>query len=418
MKRALSRLLLPVLCLFLLAAAPSALAMPLSEKASINASMPYYLVVDLNNQYVTAFDSKTNEPARYMICSSGRISGTTPLGTFRLQSDAVYPWIAFESCYVRYGKRITGHIWFHSILYASRSVSSLNWDSFNKLGSPASHGCIRLTPIDAQWISYNCKMGTSVRILRAAKTNETSAKATELKSALKAAGHKGIQPTLTPTPRPTLSLGSSGTLVKSLNSRLRSLGFYPAAVTSSFTVDTKAAVEAYQAAAGLPVTGEADNALQKKIAGDDSITGRLVPLKYQDNYAAVKALQKQLKALGYLKASFKLSTSFDKATRSALMAFQTLAGLPADGIATPAVQDLLFSAAAPTPTPAPPPTYATTNHLASLYKGKSTGSGRVAVIPARRQVIVLAASDGKWTKVKYGSKTGYALSLYLIPDIT
>jgi peptidoglycan hydrolase-like protein with peptidoglycan-binding domain len=416
MKRAVSRLFLPALVLFLLFAASPALAMPLSEKASVNTSMPFYLVVDLTNQYVTAFDTKTNEPVRYMICSSGRISGTTPTGTFRIQSDAVYSWVAFESCYIRYGKRITGSIWFHSILYRSRSVSSLISDSFYKLGSPASHGCVRLTPIDAQWISYNCKKGTTVRILRASKTSATKEKAAELKSALKAAGHKGIQPTLTPTPRPTLSLGSTGALVKSLNSRLRSLGFYPAGVTSSFTEDTKAAVEAYQTAAGLTVTGEADSALQKKIAGNDSITGRLVSLKYGDKYVAVKALQKQLKALGYLKASFKLSTSFDKTTRSAVTAFQTLAGItPADGVASPAVQNLLFSAAAPTPTPTPPPVYATTNHLASLYKSKSTSSARVAVIQTNKQVIVLVASDGKWTKAKYGSRSGYMLSKYLGP---
>ena len=172
MKR-LIRLFLPVPVLILLLAALPAMAMPLSEKASINLAMPYYLVVDMNNQYVTAYESATDKPVRIMICSTGRVRGTTPTGTYRIKSNAVDSWIAFESCYIRYGKKLSvsnKNIWLHSILYASRSVSSLDWDSFNKLGSPASHGCIRLTPIDAQWISYNCKMGTSVRILRAPVT--------------------------------------------------------------------------------------------------------------------------------------------------------------------------------------------------------------------------------------------------------
>ncbi len=416
------RLFLPALVLTLVLAALPAMAMPLSEKASINRGMPYYLVVDMTNQYVTAYDSATDEPVRNMICSTGRVRGTTPTGTYSIKSNAVDPWIAFESCYIRYGKKLSvsnKNIWLHSILYATRSVSSLDWESFNKLGSPASHGCIRLTPIDAQWISYNCKLGTTVRILRAPSTGESRALARQLKSELKAKGHKGIQPTLNPTPKPMLSVGSRSGLVKSMQSRLRSLGFYPGAVTTEFTAETKAAVEAYQTAAGLPVTGDADNALQNRIAKDNTVTGRLVTLQYGNDYIAVKELQRRLRALGYLKSSFKLTTKFDAATRTALRAFQTMAGLEPDGRATPDLQTLLFDdVAAPTPSPSPAPTYATTTQLTSLRKSKSTTSTRLTVIPTNKQVVVLTASDGTWTRIKYtdktGSKTGYALSKCLL----
>jgi len=408
------RLFLPALGPMLLLAALPAMAMPLSEKASINHKMPFYLVVDLNNQYVTAHKSDTGEIVRTMICSTGKLSGWTPTGTYRILSNAVYSWIDFGSCYIRYGKKLSipnKSIWFHSILYSRRTASSLQWDSFYKLGSPASHGCIRLTPIDAQWISYNCKSGTTVRIVRAKKTSETKAKAAELKRELKQNGHKGIQPTLTPTPKPTLSVGSNNSRVKSLHSRLRSLGFYTGPVNNLFTAEmTRPAVEAYQAAAGLPVTGEADNALQNKIARDNTITGRLVTLQYGNNYVVVKELQKRLKELGYLKSSFKLTTSFNSATRTAVRAFQTQAGLMPDGIATPEVQECLFSVAAPTPTPSPAPVYATTTQLTSLRKSKSTSSARLAWIKTGQQVVVLAESDGKWTKIKYGGKTGYTLS--------
>jgi peptidoglycan hydrolase-like protein with peptidoglycan-binding domain len=234
--------------------------------------------------------------------------------------------------------------------------------------------------------------------------------AAQLKSKLKAAGHSGIQPTLTPTPKPTLSLGSNNARVKSLNARLRSLGFYPGAITSVYSEETRAAVEAYQAAAGLTVTGEADNALQNKIASDNTITGRLITLQYGNDYVVVKLLQKQLRTLGYLKSSFQLTTKFNAGTRSAVMAFQTLAGLTPDGIATPALQDLLFSAAAPTPTPSPAPVYATTNQVTSLRKSKSTSSSRLAVIKSNKQVVVLTPSDGTWTQIRYDGKTGYALS--------
>ena len=414
------RLFLPALVLILSLTALPAMAMPLSEKASINLKMPYYLVVDMTNQYVTAYESASGAPVRNMICSTGRVRGTTPTGTFSIKSNAVNAWVAFESCYVRYGKKLTvpnKNIWFHSILYARHSVSSLSWESFNKLGSPASHGCIRLTPIDAQWISYNCKQGTTVRILYGAKNG---AEAKRLKSELKAKGHSGIQPTLTPTPKPMLLLGSNNSRVKSLHSRLRSLGFYPGAITSIYTEETKAAVKAYQVAAGLAPTldeasGEADNALQNKIAKDNTVTGRLVTLKYGNDYIAVKELQRRLRTLGYLKPSFKLTAKFNADTRTAVRAFQTLAGQPVDGIATPELQSLLFDdLTAPTPSPSPAPVYATTTQMTSLRKSKSTSSTRLISIPSNKQVVVLTASDGTWTRIKYSGKTGYALSRCLL----
>ena len=88
-----------------------------------------------------------------------------------------------------------------------------------------------------------------------------------------------------------------------------------------------------------------------------------------------------------------------------------MAGWEPDGIATPTVQDLLFDdVAAPTPSPSPAPIYATTTQLTSLRKSKSTHSTRLTVIPSNKQVVVLTASDGAWTRIQYGGKTGYALS--------
>ena len=422
MKHFFSRLFLPVLMLGLFAVFTTAEAMPLSEKASINRGMPYYLEVDLTNQYVTAYNSADDTVARRMICSTGKRSGSTPMGTFRLQSSSVYPWFKFETCYIRYGKRITRKIWFHSILYKSRSASSLIWDSFNRLGTAASAGCIRLTPIDAQWISYNCKKGTTVRIGRYARTAETKTYAADLKRDLKSAGHKGIQPTLAPTPRPTLSIGSNNSRVKTLHSRLRSLGFYTGSITTVYTEEyTVPAINAYQdacRAAGITISsnpGEADSALQKRIESKNDVTGRLTTLRSGSKYVAVAALQKRLRTLGYLKSSFKLSTKFGSGTRSAVRAFERMSGIEIPtGIATPALQALIFADAAPTPTPTPMPDYATTTRKTPIYKTKSTGSTRLAWVLSGRQVIVVTSSDGTWTKVRYGSKTGYILSKYLM----
>ena len=119
--------------------------------------------------------------------------------------------------------------------------------------------------------------------------------------------------------------------------------------------------------------------------------------------------------MGYLKSSFKLTTKFNADTRKAVRAFQTMAEMTPDGIATPELQSRLFDdLTAPTPSPSPAPVYATTAQRTSLRKSKSTSSTRLVSIPSNKQVVVLTASDGTWTRIKYSGKTGYALSRCLL----
>ena len=47
---------------------------------------------------------------------------------------------------------------------------NLSAAEYNKLGSPASHGCVRLTVRDAKWIYDNCGLGTKVTISDTADT--------------------------------------------------------------------------------------------------------------------------------------------------------------------------------------------------------------------------------------------------------
>ena len=64
--------------------------------------------------------------------------------------------------YGQYCTRITGHILFHSVPYATNSPDSLKYTAYDKLGTKASAGCIRLTVQDAMWIYNNCASGTYV----------------------------------------------------------------------------------------------------------------------------------------------------------------------------------------------------------------------------------------------------------------
>ena len=50
----------------------------------------------------------------------------------------------------------------HSVPYSSNSPDSLKYTAYDKLGTKASAGCIRLTVQDAMWIYNNCSSGTYV----------------------------------------------------------------------------------------------------------------------------------------------------------------------------------------------------------------------------------------------------------------
>lgn len=61
-----------------------------------------------------------------------------------------------------YATLIWGDYLFHSVPYYSGENHRLKTEEYNKLGQPASSGCIRLAVSDAKWIYDNCKSGTKV----------------------------------------------------------------------------------------------------------------------------------------------------------------------------------------------------------------------------------------------------------------
>lgn len=101
-------------------------------------------------------------PVKAMACSVGK-NNATPKGTFKLSEK--YRWhLMFFNVYAQYCTRITDHILFHSVCYNDKDPARLRYRDYNKLGEPASHGCIRLSTGDAKWIYDHCKSGTIVKI--------------------------------------------------------------------------------------------------------------------------------------------------------------------------------------------------------------------------------------------------------------
>ena len=130
------------------------------------AKLPYYIKINRQQNCVTvyALDSKGKytKPVKAFACSVG-VNNATPTGTFSI--PAKYRWhTLMGGVYGQYCSRIHGGVLFHSVFYSSQDPSRLAYNSYNRLGQTASHGCVRLNVEDAKWIYDNCPVGTKVTI--------------------------------------------------------------------------------------------------------------------------------------------------------------------------------------------------------------------------------------------------------------
>ncbi len=130
----------------------------------------YYVLVNRaqNVVMVYALDASGDYTrlAKTFVSSVGRPDSETPLGVFTVQDryDALY---LVGDVWGQYAVRIDGPYFFHSVPYFSRgnpSWDDLEYLEYNKLGSGASAGCVRLAAVDAKWIYDNIAYGTTVEI--------------------------------------------------------------------------------------------------------------------------------------------------------------------------------------------------------------------------------------------------------------
>ncbi|MDF2538231.1 MAG: hypothetical protein K0S76_1252 [Herbinix sp.] len=134
--------------------------------AEVQSDNPYLIKVNRIFNTITVYEKDENGqykiPIKAMVCSVGEEGTQTKLGTF--QTKAKYRWKELMGkVYGQYSTRIVGGILFHSVYYYQNgNPATLATKEYNKLGSAASHGCIRLTVEDAKWIYDNCPVGTTV----------------------------------------------------------------------------------------------------------------------------------------------------------------------------------------------------------------------------------------------------------------
>ena len=172
------------------------------------------------------------------------------------------------------------------------------------------------------------------------------------------------KPTATPTPTSSaLRVGSTGSKVKSMQQRLKALGYYTGSVDGTFGEGTRKALVAFQKANGLTADGVAGTATLKKLHSSNaksavSVSSHATSRPAMRTYVAstlssyrylqqgsrgsdVKKLQQRLKDLGYFSGS--VSGDFGADTEVALRAFQERNGLWVDGVAGEDTQRMLYS---------------------------------------------------------------------------
>ena len=175
------------------------------------------------------------------------------------------------------------------------------------------------------------------------------------------------KPTATPT-YVNLEPGDSGARVKSLQTRLKTLGYFSGDADGNYYASTTEAVKRFQAALGISQTGTADVSLQTKIFASNAPAvkptatpaptgGQYIYLAPGSNGPPVKSVQNRLIALGYLSGA--ADGDYGSKTTAAVKRFQAALGLDETGIATGSLQEKLFADNAPeyrppaTATPAP-----------------------------------------------------------------
>lgn len=236
----------------------------------VPAPTKYTLMVDVTNQLVRAYTYDENGEytvlVREMICSTGTSKNPTPLGTTIMpKKRARWGYFPTWDSHAQYLTRIDSANAFHSVLYTAADESTLSVKSFEALGSPASHGCVRLYVSDAKWIYDNCGEGTIITVHEAPYDPEYTM---TLKRGLNTDTlREKALPKPTPTPvysqenwpadYRTLARGSKGEDVFMVQMRLRELGYYTGSITGGYYGGTIEAVKAFQRDKGLSVDGAA-----------------------------------------------------------------------------------------------------------------------------------------------------------------
>ena len=368
------------------------------------ADSDYYITVDVVNQITTVYQHGTGEDhiVRQMICSTGAPDSPTMIGTYTMvpkrDGDERSEWYHVSGGLVKWATRIKWGTLFHSVPYNSKS-SGYNAKMAAAMGTPASHGCIRLWTEDAWWIAVHVPSGTRVTIfddgvfdpeLRDLLMQETFS----IENGTYAQFMKGHY---------TLRKGNESERVQELQQRLKLLGYDCGEADGEFGADTETAVLSFQKANGLEQTGTVPESVWQAVFSQQVIPS---PIRLGVSGLHVFQLQQALKKLGFYNG--EMNSACDATTWQALVNCRRARGLEEAGdvdyqelIELEALSQFgaLGEAKAQTP-------MARLKAEAVLRTFPGDASPAVTVLSAGEQVTMLEI-EGEWIFVRCGARGGY-----------
>ncbi len=215
-----------------------------------------------------------------------------------------------------------------------------------------------------------------------------------------------------------LQVGSSGTAVRSLQNRLKLLGYEPDS-NAVFSTATRTAVMAFQQDFGLSQTGRADQATQDRLAeAAEGVTTTAVVTTTGGTLTLRSSRSTLSTALGYLQNGSTVGV-VDYDTTWSLVRWHNRQGYVMTryltlGEAAPAATTVRTAVPTAVPTQAPVglARVQTSGGMLTLRETQSMAAASLARIAFGQTVQVLEKGD-TWTKVMYSGKTGYVLTRYL-----
>ena len=127
--------------------------------------------MDQTNGVMTIYDKSRTVPVKSIRVSVGAAGTETPNGRFTLWRSSRWQSLMGPS-WGQYGTHVAGAglggIFVHSVAGVAMNQYSVPAAEYNKLGNPASHGCIRACVADAKWVYENCN-GATIRIFHSNK---------------------------------------------------------------------------------------------------------------------------------------------------------------------------------------------------------------------------------------------------------
>ncbi|MBI5405340.1 MAG: L,D-transpeptidase, partial [Candidatus Kerfeldbacteria bacterium] len=126
------------------------------------ADLPKYIEVDLSDQTLKLFENGRLMSTRKV--STGKWTTPTPVGTFAIKNKITMAYSKPYDLYMEWWMAFTpdGSYGLHALPFWKQANGGRLYEGVNHLGSPASHGCIRQSLIEAKSLFRWAEIGTTV----------------------------------------------------------------------------------------------------------------------------------------------------------------------------------------------------------------------------------------------------------------